>query len=125
MRAWYVKSWQNAQIRSLQYNERTVLMIKRIFIAIVIVFALAFVIIWILGGGYQNIKAAVVHYRNPFQYGSIFDYFFQIGSTTGETFKLPGTPSTYPALSMPTGSATTSVGPTTVYEPGSSVPTGY
>ena len=100
-------------------------MIKRIFIAIVIVFLIAFIVIWALGGGYQNIKAAIVHYRNPFQYSSIIDYFFQIGSTTGETFKIPGTPSTYPTVSMPDSAATTSAGPTTVYQTGSSAPSGY
>jgi hypothetical protein len=100
-------------------------MIKRILIAIVAIFLAAFIVIWILGGGYQNIKAAINHYRNPFQYHSVIDYFFQIGSTTGESFKLPGTPSTYPTVSMPNSAATTSVGPTTVYQPGSAAPSGY
>jgi hypothetical protein len=100
-------------------------MIKRILIAIVAIFLVAFIVIWVLGGGYQNIKAAVNHYRNPFQYHSVFEYFFQIGSTTGETFKLPGTPSAYPTVSMPDSAATTSVGPTTVYQPGSAASNGY
>ena len=100
-------------------------MIKRICIAIVIVFLLAFIVIWVLGGGYQNIKAAINHYRNPFQYSSVIDYFFQIGTTSGETFKLPGTPSTYPTVSMPDSAATTSIGPTTVYQSGSPTPNGY
>ncbi len=96
-------------------------MIKRILIVIVILFALAFIVVWVLGGGFQNIKAAVNHYRNPFQYHSVIDYFFQIGSTTGETFKLPGTPSSYPALTMPTEATSTS------YQSGTPSPdgTGY
>ncbi len=101
-------------------------MIKRILIAIVAILLVAFIIIWILGGGFQNIKAAVNHYRNPFQYHSVLDYFFQVGSTTGETFKIPGTPSTYPTVSMPSSTATSSsAGPTTIYQTGSSDPNGY
>ena len=100
-------------------------MIKRIFIAIAIVFVLTFIVIWVLGGGYQNIKAAVNHYRNPFQYHNVIEYIFQMGSTTGESFKLPGTPSTYPSVSMPTTVGTTSAGPTTIYETGTGNQTVY
>ncbi|HVM73418.1 MAG TPA: hypothetical protein VMU13_00875 [Candidatus Paceibacterota bacterium] len=101
-------------------------MIKRILLVLLILFFIAFIAMWILSGGFQNIKAAVNHYRNPLQYHSIIDYFFQIGSTTGETFKLPGTPSTYPTISMPsqTSNASTSYGPTTIYIPGSNGGTG-
>ena len=95
-------------------------MIKRILLAIVSLMVLAFVVVWVLGGGLQKISAGISHYRNPFKYGSIHNWFFQMGSTTGETFKLPGTPSTYPTVSMPNASATsTDRGPTTIYQPGS------
>jgi hypothetical protein len=94
-------------------------MIKRILGSIVALLVVAFIVIWALGGGIQKIEVAVNHYRDPLKYGSIYDWFFQIGSTTGESFKLPGTPSSYPTVSMPTGTATTSVGPTTIYESGS------
>ena len=101
-------------------------MIKRILISILALFVIAFILIWALGGGYQKITAAVNHYRDPFKYGSVIDWFFQIGSTTGETFKLPGTPSNYPTgPAMPIGAATTSGGPTTVYQPGSGDGQGY
>jgi hypothetical protein len=100
-------------------------MIRRILMAIVIFFMLAFVGIWLLGGGLADIKAAVSHYRDPLKYGSVIDWFFQIGTSTGESFKLPGTPSTYPTVSMPTGNATTSRGPTTIYTTGSTDSTGY
>lgn len=100
-------------------------MIKRIFIVIVIIFLLAFIVIWILGGGYQNIKAAVNHYRNPFQYSSIIDYFFQIGSTTGETFKLPGTPSTIPNITISAPSTAEPDTSSTNGQVGISEPKGY
>jgi hypothetical protein len=100
-------------------------MIKRILIAIVALFIIAFLITWVLGGGIQQVEAAVPHYRDPFQYTSIYNWIMQIGTTSGETFKLPGTPSDYPTVSMPTGAATTSVGPTTVYTPGSGDSNGY
>ena len=95
-------------------------MIKRIFIVIIIFFVLVFILLWLLGGGFQNIKAGVSHYRDPLKYGSVFDYFFQIGSTTGESFKLPGTPSTYPTVSISnSATGTTQRGPTTIYQTGS------
>lgn len=94
-------------------------MIKRILLSLVALFILAFLVLWVLGGGFQDITAAVGHYRDPFKYDNVYDWFFQIGSTTGETFKLPGTPSTYPTVSMPNTTATTSEGPTTVYQTGS------
>ncbi len=95
-------------------------MIKRVLLGILILFALAFILMWILSGGFQNIKAAVNHYRNPLHYHNLFEYIFQIGSTTGETFKVPGTPSTYPMLKIGQHSTSTmDVGPTTVYESGS------
>jgi hypothetical protein len=95
-------------------------MIKRILLFIVGFFILAFILLWMLGGGFQSISSGMSHYRNPFHYTSIFDYFFQIGSTTGESFKLPGTPSTYPTVSISnSATGTTERGPTTVYEPGS------
>lgn len=96
-------------------------MIVRILAAVIALFILAFVVMWVMSGGIQNIEAAVGHYRNPLTYGSVYDWFFQIGSTTGETFKLPGTPSQYPTLSMPNPTtASTSYGPTTHYQTGSS-----
>ena len=94
-------------------------MIKRILFSLIALLLLAFLIMWVLSGGFQQIDAAVKHYRDPLKYDSVIDYFFQIGTTTGESFKLPGTPSTYPTVNMPNSAATTSVGPTTVYEPGS------
>jgi hypothetical protein len=101
-------------------------MIKRILIAIVALFVVAFIVTWVLGGGFQDIKAGVNHYRDPLKYGSVIDWFFQIGTTTGESFHLPGTPSTYPIVSMPTSTmATTSVGPTIIYETGSDQGQGY
>lgn len=81
-------------------------MIKRILIFIVGLVAISFVFIWFLSGGMQNVRAAVNHFRNPFQYDSIIDYFFQIGSTTGETFKLPGAPENVPTLDIPNPGAT-------------------
>lgn len=100
-------------------------MIKRILGAIIALFVFAFIVTWVLSGGIQQIEAAIPHYRDPFEYTSIYNWIFQIGSTTGETFKLPGTPSQYPTVSMPTSEATTSEGPTTVYQPGASASAGY
>jgi hypothetical protein len=95
-------------------------MIKRILLGIIMLFVVAFVGLWLLSGGVQKITAGVSHYRNPFKYHSLIEYFFQIGSTTGETFKLPGTPSTYPGVTIShSATDTTDRGPTTIYEPGS------
>jgi hypothetical protein len=98
-------------------------MIKRILVAVIALFAVAFILTWALGGGVANIKAAVNHYRDPLKYGSVVDWFFQIGSTTGEAFQLPGTPSSYPTLNV-SYSASGSGASTTVYETGSSAPQG-
>jgi hypothetical protein len=98
-------------------------MIKRILIAVLALFAVAFILSWVLGGGFANIKAAVGHYRDPLKYGSIVDWFFQIGSTTGEAFQLPGTPSSYPTLTIP-NDAKGPAASTTVYMTGSSEPQG-
>jgi hypothetical protein len=95
-------------------------MIRRILGALLVFLFIALIITWLLGGGIANIKAAVNHYRDPLKYGSVFNWFFQIGSTTGESFHLPGTPSNYPTVSIPTSTATTtSRGPTIIYTPGS------
>jgi len=88
-------------------------MIKRILLSIIALLVVAFILVWVLGGGFQQIAVAVGHYRDPFK------SFLPSASSTGESFNLPGTPSTYPTVEMPTGVSTTSYGPTTVYTPGS------
>ena len=98
-------------------------MIRRILGAVLIVFIIALFITWLLGGGISNIKAAVNHYRDPLKYGSIVNWFFQIGSTTGEAFQLPGTPSSYPTLEIKYD-APTQTASTTVYHTGSTAPQG-
>ena len=98
-------------------------MISRIFGVIFIVLLIALMITWLLGGGIANIKAAVNHYRDPLKYGSVMNWFFQIGSTTGEAFQLPGTPSSYPTLQIKYD-ASTQTASTTVYHTGSTAPQG-
>ena len=88
--------------------------------ALVAVLAIAFVAMWVLGGGFSFISAAIPHYRDPLKFHSVIEYFFQAGSSTGESFKLPGTPSVYPRVNIVhNATSTTSYGPTTIYETGS------
>ncbi|HUO56250.1 MAG TPA: hypothetical protein VMU27_02345 [Candidatus Paceibacterota bacterium] len=95
-------------------------MIKKIIGFIIAILVIALFLLWIFQGGIQQVEVAVGHYRNPLEYGSVYDWFFQIGTTTGETFKLPGTPSQYSTLSMPNQTtASTSYGPTVYYQVGS------
>jgi hypothetical protein len=100
-------------------------MLKLIFRILVVLFILAFIGVWLLSGGIKNISTAASHYRNPLKYGNLYNYFFQIGSTTGMTFTLPGTPSTYPTVSIVHATTSTTVhGPNTIYQSGTSEPQG-
>ncbi len=79
-------------------------MIKKILIWIVGFFVIAFIALWVLGGGWNKVVVATTHYRNPFKYHSLIDYFFQITNVAGESFKLPGTPSDFTHLEIGTSS---------------------
>ena len=57
---------QAGTLSRLAYNESD--MIKRILGAIVALFVFAFIVMWVLGGGIQQIEAAIPHYRDPFEY---------------------------------------------------------
>lgn len=66
-----------------------------------VLFLLAvFVIVWLVGGGWRNIKAAVPHYYNPVQFA------IEGTHSTGVLSALPGTPSNFPTLTV--GSTATS-----------------
>ena len=67
-------------------------------------FVIAFIALWVLGGGWNKVVVATAHYRNPFKYHSLVDYFFQITNVAGESFKLPGTPSDFTHLEIGTSS---------------------
>ena len=100
-------------------------MIKLIFRVLVVLFILALIGAWLLSGGIRNIQTAAGHYRNPLSYGNFYNYFFQVGSTSGMAFTLPGTPSTYPTVTIVHATTTTTVhGPDTIYQTGSSDPQG-
>ena len=100
-------------------------MIKLILRVLVVLFILALIGAWLLSGGIQNISAAAGHYRNPLKYGNLYNYFFQVGSTTGLSFTLPGSPSTYPTVNIVHATTSTTVhGPNTIYQSGDSNPQG-
>ena len=70
-----------------------------LFIFLLVVFA----IVWLVGGGWQKIKAAIPHYTNPLQY-TLTGVF-----SSGEHFNVPGTPSNFPTLTIDAPSSTDSI----------------
>ncbi|MDB5187858.1 MAG: hypothetical protein JWO50_378 [Candidatus Kaiserbacteria bacterium] len=74
-------------------------MVVRIFIALGLFFVGLFIFLWLFGGGFQKIKAAIPHYYNPVQYALKGAY------SGGLYFTLPGTPSFFPTLASTTNAS--------------------
>lgn len=72
-------------------------MTRAIIRFLIIFFIVAFVAVWLLGGGLEQIKVSTTHYRNPFDSHNIFEFVLGTGSSSpGEIFHLPGQPSNLP-----------------------------
>ncbi len=75
-------------------------MIKTILKVVVAMIVVIFVAVWLLSGGIQAIEVASGHYSLPS--GNLIEFISGTGpDSIGEQFTLPGTPSSFPSLTVP------------------------